>query len=79
MFLFPKVVLILANSEDPDEIYRLMRHFIWVFTVVQRTRLYTRVQEIDQLSYEYAGSCTLALDDLLDILSSVLLYDYLKS
>ena len=29
------VVFILANSVDPDE----MRHFIWVFTVCQRTHL----------------------------------------
>ena len=37
-FLSVKVVLILANSEDPDEI-SFMLHFIWVFTVCGSTHL----------------------------------------
>ena len=42
VFLYLKVVLILANSADHDDnvyIYIYMLHFIWVFTVCQSTRL----------------------------------------
>ena len=32
-----KIAFILANSAGPDEMPPLKRHFIWVFTVCQRT------------------------------------------
>ena len=39
VFLCLKIVLIIANSADPDEMPHL-RHFIWIFTVCQSTCFY---------------------------------------
>ena len=39
LFLSLKIVFVLANSVDPDEMLHIMQHFTWVFTVCQSTGL----------------------------------------
>ena len=41
--MFMKVGSVFANSADPDEMQQyaaILLHFIWVFTICQRTRLW---------------------------------------
>ena len=56
VFLSLKIILVLANSVDPDEI---MQHFIWVFTVCQSMHL--GVNSIQRVKFKHTSELEVLL------------------